>query len=237
MYLQLHAYACGAFKRAAGHEMGQAWKEISGLHRKVLSIFAANSFKDVFWLGSRINHSCLPNVAFSYNPAIKHGTFHAIRDLAAGEELTVEYISDDKLAQPTIYNDSKSNEEARGLSLRMAAMQKSEGLVGPELSETYHKVASYSMRMMELQMALLWAEKVVEVDRYCVGEDHPDFVQTREIVEKIRQTARESVPFDKLALRWLFRPTEPTEPGFRNPALLIAAFASLCRLPGGPAVT
>lgn len=78
LYLQLHAYACDAFKRAAEREMEHTWQEIPKLHRTVLSVYAANAFGSVFWLGSRINHSCLPNLNFSFNPALQQETFHAI---------------------------------------------------------------------------------------------------------------------------------------------------------------
>ena len=93
LFLELHGYACHSFQRAAEREMQQDWQDISGLHRKVLSIYAANAFGNVFLLGSRINHSCLPNVNFAYNSKLKEETFHAIRDIMAGEELTITYIN------------------------------------------------------------------------------------------------------------------------------------------------
>ena len=92
-FLELHGYACDSFKQAAGCEMEQTWQEISELHRKVLSIYAANAFGSVFLLGSRINHSCLPNIHFAYNPKLKRETFHAIRNITPGEELTIMYIN------------------------------------------------------------------------------------------------------------------------------------------------
>lgn len=57
----------------------------------MLSIYAANAFGCVF-LGSRINHSCVPIVNFSINELLKEETFHVIRDIMAGEELAVMYI-------------------------------------------------------------------------------------------------------------------------------------------------
>lgn len=73
--------------------MQQTWQEIPELHRTVLAIYAANAFGSVFLLGSRINHSCLPNIHFAYNSMLKEETFHAIRDIMAGEELTIMYIN------------------------------------------------------------------------------------------------------------------------------------------------
>lgn len=92
-FLKLHGYACDSFKRAAEREMQQTWQEIPELHRTVLAIYAANAFGSVFLLGSRINHSCLPNIHFAYNSMLKEETFHAIRDIMAGEELTIMYIN------------------------------------------------------------------------------------------------------------------------------------------------
>lgn len=46
---------------------------------------------DIFLLGSRFNHSCMPNVAWVFNKDIDRMTFHAIRNIATGEELMVSY--------------------------------------------------------------------------------------------------------------------------------------------------
>lgn len=91
LYLELHGYACEPFKCHVEREMEQDWQQIPDLHRTVLAIYGANSFGDVFLLGSRINHSCLPNIHFAYNPVLEKETFHAIRDIIAGEELTITY--------------------------------------------------------------------------------------------------------------------------------------------------
>lgn len=92
LYLDLHGYACEPFKRAAEREMEQNWQQIPELHRSVLAIYAANAFGNVFLLGSRINHSCIPNIHFANNSVLQKETFHAIRDILAGEELTITYI-------------------------------------------------------------------------------------------------------------------------------------------------
>lgn len=173
LFLKLHGYTCDSFKRAAEREMEQAWQDISELNRKVLAIYAANAFGDVFLLGSRINHSCLPNVHFAYNPMLKKETFHAIRDIMAGEELTIMYFNainrtkaqrkaesdkwgfscscpvcedtmqgrqremkrvqlfdlDQMLAMDAIFGTEKSCRTAQLMAQKMAAIQKSEGLV------------------------------------------------------------------------------------------------------------
>jgi hypothetical protein len=91
LYLELHEFACDTFQDAVEEELEQSWDEIPELYRRVLGIHKTNHFNDVFWLGSRINHSCLPNIHFAYNPRLQQETFHAVRDIAAGEELTVWY--------------------------------------------------------------------------------------------------------------------------------------------------
>jgi hypothetical protein len=45
----------------------------------------------VFATASMINHSCLPNAIFTWNKELQHGTFHALRRIERGEEITVTY--------------------------------------------------------------------------------------------------------------------------------------------------
>jgi len=90
-YLQLTSYAGPKFRRAAAHEMQRSWPSLPAAHRRVLEIWAANTLGDVFLLGSRFNHSCAPNVNFAWNTKLQKQTSHAVRDIAAGEELTVMY--------------------------------------------------------------------------------------------------------------------------------------------------
>jgi hypothetical protein len=178
VYLSLHEFACDSFIRAAERELGQHWENILHIHRKVLGIWAANSFGDVFLLGSRINHSCIPNVNFAYNSTLGKQTFHAVREIAAGEELTIMYIQgtnrlrnqrqaelrkwgftcgcpacedmsngekrraelldlDQQLAKypksHTPFRTHESWKHALQMAQKMAAIQKSEGLVNREL--------------------------------------------------------------------------------------------------------
>lgn len=91
--LGLSKFASPKYKRSVMNEVKQAWEDIPELHRAVLSIFKANAFGGMIFLtGSRINHSCIPNLNFAYNNLIEKGTFHTVRDIEAGEELTVMYI-------------------------------------------------------------------------------------------------------------------------------------------------
>ena len=69
------------------------WNSIDARVRKVLAIAITNMFNQgVFLLGSRINHSCIPNVNFTFNENLNKITFHAVRDIEKGEELTLSYI-------------------------------------------------------------------------------------------------------------------------------------------------
>ncbi|KAF2672226.1 SET domain-containing protein [Microthyrium microscopicum] len=63
------------------------------------AVFVANAYEDgVYWLAARFNHSCIPNVHHIYNNGkkIRKRTFHALRDIKKGEELTVSYIHSEK---------------------------------------------------------------------------------------------------------------------------------------------
>ncbi|CAN0534322.1 unnamed protein product, partial [Ectocarpus sp. 12 AP-2014] len=76
---------------------------------KVLMICDANIFgeganeengpRSLFWLGCRMNHSCLPNC--SYHVLDGRMVVRAIADVEAGEELLVSYLAFDHVARPT----------------------------------------------------------------------------------------------------------------------------------------
>ncbi|KAL4972791.1 hypothetical protein BDW66DRAFT_154434 [Aspergillus desertorum] len=91
-YLSLHAHASNTHKKHFERELQQEFSQLPALHRMVLSIYAANAFTGVFLLTSRINHSCLPNCSAAYNRSLEEETVHAVRDIRAGEELTVRYV-------------------------------------------------------------------------------------------------------------------------------------------------
>ena len=91
-YLHLNEYTSDEMIAQVESELKQEWKTIPEVYQKVLSIYATNSSDGVFWFGSSINHSCVPNLDFALNFSIQKGTFHAIRDIQPGEELTVAYV-------------------------------------------------------------------------------------------------------------------------------------------------
>jgi hypothetical protein len=51
-------------------------------------------------------------------------------------------------------------------------------------------------------MALLWAEKELEVDGYCIGTDHPDYLMELNTVNQLRKAAKSSEPFDQSTIKW-----------------------------------
>ena len=57
-------------------------ESIDGLHR-------AGVFRAI----SRLNHDCHPNAFISWNGLLGVQTVHALRDIAAGEELTIAYVA------------------------------------------------------------------------------------------------------------------------------------------------
>lgn len=46
----------------------------------------------VFEIASRFNHSCVPNACFAWNEKLGVETVYAIKDIAAGEEITLSYV-------------------------------------------------------------------------------------------------------------------------------------------------
>jgi hypothetical protein len=48
----------------------------------------------------------------------------------------------------------------------------------------------------KMEMALLWAEKELELDRVCVGDDHPHIQVERDAIEKLKEAIRDSRPVD-----------------------------------------
>ncbi|PYI12807.1 hypothetical protein BO99DRAFT_486228 [Aspergillus violaceofuscus CBS 115571] len=237
LYLDLHEFACPQFRKAAEREIETQWEEMTDLDRKVLAIFAANAFNGgVFPLGSRMNHSCIPNTDFSYNWSIEKETFHAIRDIRAvefdkwgfrctflacedtpqgweREQRRMELFDlDQRLAINMQFGGKETYKESSELALRMAAIQKSEGLLNRELGISYHDEARYCLAMGNVKMALLWAEKELELDICCVGRDHPDYEKEAEMVNLLREAVSASEPVHSSVIEWLRPHSVPEQP-------------------------
>ncbi|KAF2449224.1 TPR domain protein [Karstenula rhodostoma CBS 690.94] len=93
-YLDLHPFAPPVRKELVKKYIGKRWEDLKQWERDAIGVYDANSFEvGVYNLPSRINHSCIPNVHYEYNPAIERGTYHAVRDIEEGEELFISYIN------------------------------------------------------------------------------------------------------------------------------------------------
>ncbi|KAJ4358771.1 uncharacterized protein N0V89_003355 [Didymosphaeria variabile] len=226
-YLGLHGCMPEDVKGQIELELGQKLENLSALHRKVFAIYAANAIGRIIYLhGSLFNHSCIPNVHFAYNSTLGMETFHAVRDILEGEELTVSYINgiiltrsqrqealerwgflcacpacadteearkaDVKRAQMfdldqqlAIYFRREHWERFRKLAQKQAALQRSVGFSGGELSSTYAKIAWACQQLGDRGMELLWACKILDIDLHCLGPDHPDCEWLEEQVPKV----------------------------------------------------
>lgn len=92
-YLSLSSHVDLHLKKQAERGLRMPWDAIDARVREVLAIAVTNMFSQgVFLLGSRINHSCIPNVHFAFNKNLNKATFHAVRDIEKGEELTLSYL-------------------------------------------------------------------------------------------------------------------------------------------------
>lgn len=54
----------------------------------------------------------------------------------------------------------------------------------------------------KMEMALLWAEKELELDRVCVGGDHPHIQVDHDAIEKLREAIQDSRPVDESVFEW-----------------------------------
>ncbi|KAF2686179.1 TPR domain protein [Lentithecium fluviatile CBS 122367] len=238
-YLSLHGHASETLKKE------NDWESLPDLNRRVLAIYFANHWgRDVFWIASRFNHSCIPNIHNAYNPTIQKETFHSIRDIEPDEELTVSYVSGmcvraERQAQlnkwgfqckcPACQDTPDGNkieqqltrlamlrqelEMAAPVSLpskknldthrKMAALMHSTGLVGKYLNNCYLDAALCSAIMGNVQMAMLWTEKEVEVDGYCLGQDHPDYQKEVGVLRQLRSAAKSKKPFHYTHIKWV----------------------------------
>lgn len=53
------------------------------------------------------------------------------------------------------------------------------------------------MKLNKKRLAVLFAEKELDVDRYCVGKDHPDHEKELEILSRMKAVENRPEPFDK----------------------------------------
>jgi hypothetical protein len=83
IYRQLHSHI-GAETRYDSN--------LPALDRKIIGVYTANAFGNaVVEIGSRFNHSCIPNTQMSHQPETNTYQFRVIRDIEPGEELNICY--------------------------------------------------------------------------------------------------------------------------------------------------
>jgi hypothetical protein len=92
-YLELHSYVSPSRKASFEQSRQVKWDRMNPHEWKLLGIFWANHIDTLLFLqGSFFNHSCMPNVFFSWNHNTSRGNFHALRDVERGEELCISYL-------------------------------------------------------------------------------------------------------------------------------------------------
>lgn len=57
------------------------------------------------------------------------------------------------------------------------------------------------MKLNKKNLAVYYAEKSLEVDRYCVGEDHPDYEKRLGILNRMKLAEGGPEPFDVIIVR------------------------------------
>jgi hypothetical protein len=92
-YLELHEYIPpsrkASFEKSHNIERGDMHPHMLTL----LGLFWANHIETAIFLeASWFNHSCVPNIFYSWNPNTSRGNFHAIRKIQRGEELCISYL-------------------------------------------------------------------------------------------------------------------------------------------------
>jgi len=91
-----------ADKQSAFYNLSDWRSEQAGVPKQAYRIFISNALPQgrgaeatgagVYETLCKINHSCLPSCHFSWNSNQREEVVHAVRDIPAGEELSVTYI-------------------------------------------------------------------------------------------------------------------------------------------------
>ncbi|KAK5652639.1 hypothetical protein OQA88_10232 [Cercophora sp. LCS_1] len=92
---QLTTLDCSTRERffALHNKWGDEYPATIGIAKtNALPLGHAASEAGIFLDASRINHSCANNAENTWNPGLSKLTIHAIRDIPAGEEITISYV-------------------------------------------------------------------------------------------------------------------------------------------------
>ncbi|KAL5370967.1 hypothetical protein DPSP01_014567 [Paraphaeosphaeria sporulosa] len=277
LYLELYSYEESPFKLAYEQLMAKRWHELLPVHQKAYLIWTANAFGDsnaVYLHASRFNHSCIPNVEVHWNPALEKQTCHAIRDIKAGEELTITYIplylarierqarlhhwgfqcacaacedtelgnaTETKRMQLIKYADELSNGLRDGSetpwtkslvrAAKLAKLQVAEGLLGGRsLRPSYHLATKACLKGRGYRMATYWIRKALEIDHYCMGDDHPKYREELDVAKTLAETAEGSAPLhDSVKRYYADDAMTPQEAQLQKYGTLVQMFANTAK--------
>ncbi|USP78256.1 hypothetical protein yc1106_05530 [Curvularia clavata] len=155
-------------KRIEDQHEGRIGKEATWL-----SIFQTNCMEigrgvGVFPRASRFNHSCNPNACFYWNAATKKETIHAMKDIAAGEQITLSYC------------DMTHDKPSRAYELKhYGFVCDCPACSGDENDETSftHQSAIRRFRLQELDLETQMWRVGSRPDMLLQGAQDPQFVQ------------------------------------------------------------
>jgi hypothetical protein len=69
---------------------------------------------------------------------------------------------------------------------------------------SYHDALKYNIKLGNRNAALLWGEKQLQHELICLGDDHPDYQETLEMVDHLRiVSTRDSLPISDLFMDWV----------------------------------
>lgn len=69
---------------------------------------------------------------------------------------------------------------------------------------SYHDALKYNIKLGNRNAALLLGEKQLQHELICLGDDHPDYQETLEMVDHLRiVSARDSLPISDLFMDWV----------------------------------
>ncbi|KAJ5823948.1 hypothetical protein N7447_006288 [Penicillium robsamsonii] len=69
----------------------------------------------------------------------------------------------------------------------------------------YYEAAKYCLKLKEQKIAHLWTEKMLEVDLYCVGDDHPEYRKTLTTAQVMRRAVSLPEPISESTLEWFMK--------------------------------
>jgi hypothetical protein len=69
---------------------------------------------------------------------------------------------------------------------------------------SYHDALKFNIKLGNRKMAVLWGEKQLENELICLGDDHPDYKETLEMVYHLRNFATlHLLPINDLVMDWV----------------------------------